>query len=70
MTDGDVKFDGEINANDASKLLVYAAEVGGNEDSTDFGYMWQSVADYNHEGRIDASDSSAILTYAANLGAS
>ncbi len=68
MSDGDVNFDGEINASDASKLLVYAAEVGANEDSTDFGYMCQSIADYNHDGKIDASDSSAILMYAANLG--
>ncbi len=65
---GDVNGDGEVNAVDASDLLIAAAMVGAGEDSgmTD---AQKNAADVNKNGTFDASDAASILQYAAAVGA-
>lgn len=65
---GDVNGDGEINAADATELLIKAAEIGAGDESllTD---ELLAVADINSDGAVNASDAAAILQYAAELGA-
>ncbi len=65
---GDLSDDGIIDANDASMLLVAAANAGSGADS---GLTAEQIAaaDLNADGQFDASDASLILMYAAYAGA-
>ncbi len=64
---GDVTLDGTVNALDAAKVLVAAANVGSgaasglNADQT-------ANADVNGDGLFNASDAARILQYAAAAG--
>lgn len=61
---GDLDADGEINALDASLVLMeYAAKATGKD--TTFNDIQGMVADVNKDGAIDALDASDILRYYA-----
>lgn len=64
---GDVNLDGEVNALDASEVLVAAALVGSGDESglTD---AQQKLADANFDETFNASDAACILQYAAAKG--
>ena len=72
---GDVDGDGQISADDASKILVYAAKAGsekeayftenGSEAEENFCYSLASLTGETPS----ATDAAHILTYAAMLGA-
>lgn len=64
----DVNSDGEINAVDASDLLVALAKMGAGEDSG-LNDTQKKAADADNSGDINAGDASVILMYAAYLGA-
>ncbi len=68
LTLGDVNGDGEVNAGDASAVLVYASLLGAGADTSDYDSDWLTTADFNEDGEIDSSDSSAILLYASQIG--
>ncbi|WP_019679659.1 leucine-rich repeat protein [Ruminococcus flavefaciens] len=61
---GDVNFDGNVNAVDASMVLAYYARVSTNQEG---GYNEEQIlaADVNHDGDINAVDASSILAYYA-----
>ncbi|WP_294412878.1 leucine-rich repeat protein [uncultured Ruminococcus sp.] len=61
---GDVNFDGNVNAVDASMVLAYYAMISTNQDG---GYNEEQMlaADVNHDGDINAVDASSILAYYA-----
>ena len=63
---GDVNKDGQINAVDASSVLVYYAMTSTNKDG---GYDEEQklAADVNHDGLINAVDASNILAYYAYI---
>lgn len=65
---GDVNLDGEVNALDASELLIAAALVGSGEESglTD---EQAKHADVNFDDSFNASDAAGILQFAAAKGA-
>ena len=65
---GDVNGDGEVNAADASELLIAAAAIGAGDDSL-LTEELLAVGDINKDGIVNASDAAAILQYAAELGA-
>lgn len=67
FTLGDIDADATINAQDAAKILVEAANLGAGGDST-FDETQQSAADVNGDTKFDASDAASILQYAAYLG--
>ena len=61
---GDVNFDGNVNAVDASMVLAYYARVSTNQEG---GYNEEQMlaANVNHDGDINAVDASSILAYYA-----
>ncbi len=65
---GDVNHDGEINAVDASELLIAAAMIGAGEPSG-LTAAQSTAADADANGEINAVDASIILRYAAAIGA-
>ncbi len=65
---GDLSDDGIIDANDASMLLVAAANAGSGADSG-LTETQIAAADLNADSQFDASDASLILMYAAYAGA-
>lgn len=70
---GDASGNGEVNAEDASLILMYAAAKGAGESAKlgDDANESQRVknADVNADGELDATDASAVLVYAAAQGA-
>lgn len=77
---GDANADGEIDATDASAILVYAAQIGAGQSAllTDGGSKVAEqfrlyMADINYDPEVglhpDAADAASILFYAAQLGA-
>lgn len=64
---GDVNADGNINAIDATKILISSARSGTGQN---YGLMesQQNAADVNHDGTINAVDATWILRYAAAIG--
>lgn len=68
---GDVNYDGNINASDASYVLVYSASnIAGTADN--FSESWGgniSIGDVDKNGIVDAFDASFILNYSALMGA-
>ena len=73
---GDTNIDGEVNAVDASEILIYAAEQGAgntspqlyNGDDAVTEQFVQFLADVNDNSNIDSEDAAYILTYAAQQG--
>ncbi len=65
---GDLNFDGEVNATDASMILVAATNVGADLDS---GLTDEQIAaaDLNGDDAFDAVDASIVLQYATYVGA-
>ncbi|MBQ8928074.1 MAG: cellulase family glycosylhydrolase [Oscillospiraceae bacterium] len=66
---GDVNYDGNVNANDASAVLVAAAKIGAKKDA---GLTAAQLTAANADRRSDAvnaNDASFILRYAAYKGA-
>ncbi len=63
---GDVKEDGEINAEDAAMILVEAALIGAGE--TSFTDRQNAAADINGNDVPDSEDAAYILMYAAVIG--
>lgn len=71
MTDrkqGDVTGDGEINAQDAAAVLVYASEVGAGLEGS-LNKAAQTAGDVNISKDVDAADAAKILVYAAQQSA-
>ncbi len=66
---GDVNLDGEVNAGDASEILVYCAKLGAGEDVSNYDESWLLRANFNGDDEINAGDASEVLAYAAILGA-
>lgn len=66
---GDVNLDGEVNAKDASAILIYAAAVGAGLANAEMPAVWLAHGDYTQDGEINAIDASDILIYAARAGA-
>lgn len=68
VTLGDLNNDSEVNAVDASDLLIAAALIGAGEDSglTD---TQKQAADVDGNTELNAVDASIILQYAAAIGA-
>ncbi len=64
---GDVNLDKQINAADASLILVAAADLGAKGVSG-LTADQEIAADVNKDGAFDAVDASLILQYAAYLG--
>ncbi len=72
---GDIDGDGEISANDAAAILVYAAQAGTGEDASftkngseaeeNFRYSLASISGTTPS----ATDAASILIYAATIGA-
>ena len=62
---GDVDLDGNVDARDASEILVYSTElaVGHITEANAPDAAWMSRADFDGDGRIDARDASEILIY-------
>ncbi len=67
ITYGDVNYDGDVNANDAADLLVYAAQAG-TGNAPEVTEDWLTRADFNMDGVVDANDASEILLYSAMMG--
>ena len=61
---GDVNFDGNVNAVDASSVLAYYALTSTNQDSR-YDEEQKLAADVDHDGDINAVDASSILAYYA-----
>ena len=64
---GDINHDNDINAADASEILMEAAVLGSGAEGT-FVYAQKQAADINGDGTINAGDAADILTYAAAIG--
>lgn len=64
---GDVNLDGEVNALDASEVLVAAALVGSGDESG-LTEAQQKLADVNFDETFNASDAAGILQFAAAKG--
>jgi len=58
--------DGNVNALDASRVLVYAAMKGSGNDVSNFTGV--EYMDANRDNLINASDASVILVISANIG--
>lgn len=65
---GDVTGDGEINAQDAAAVLVYASEVGAGLEGS-LNKAAQTAGDVNISKDVDAADAAKILVYAAQQSA-
>lgn len=63
---GDPNGDGIVDASDAARVLITAAEIGSGNAQPTYAEMAQS--DANDDGSIDASDAAQILIYAAGVG--
>ena len=65
---GDVDYSRTVNASDAARVLIAAAEfgAGGEPGLSD---RQQSAGDVNRDGEVNASDAALILQYAAVSGA-
>lgn len=61
---GDANGDGNVDAKDATAILVDYANKLSNESYKSV--IIEDVADYNQDGAIDAKDATAILVYYAN----
>lgn len=66
---GDVNLDGDVNAADASDILIYCAVVGSGATPDLSDDEWLDRADWNQTGYVDAGSASGILMYAAAAGA-
>ncbi len=64
----DVNTDGEINAMDATQVLMYSAQLGAG-NAPDLTTAEKVTADVDGDGCYDANDATYILTYAAEAGA-
>ena len=65
---GDMNGDNEVNASDASEILIGAARMGAG-DMTVLTPAFLAHGDVNKDNSVDAADASAILQYAAAAGA-
>ncbi|MBR2744226.1 MAG: dockerin type I repeat-containing protein [Clostridia bacterium] len=65
---GDVDGSGTVNASDAARILIYAANMGVRFEAPT--QQMLNVADINKDGVINASDAALVLIYAAKMGAS
>ncbi|MDE6656962.1 MAG: hypothetical protein K2J88_00055 [Oscillospiraceae bacterium] len=68
LTLGDANGDSDINASDASDVLIHSASIGAGNGGTLFDEALTS-ADVNGDGFVDSADASEILVYAAETGA-
>ena len=68
---GDINWDWEVDAEDASWILMYAAHdgVGRGEDFAQEEKLNVDMCDINDDGAVDATDAAMILDYAAAVGA-
>ncbi|MBP0974277.1 MAG: chitobiase/beta-hexosaminidase C-terminal domain-containing protein, partial [Oscillospiraceae bacterium] len=66
---GDVNCDGVVNASDAAKILIYAAEIGAGHTPMLPDEDWFFRGDYNSDGDVNATDAARVLIYAAEQGA-
>ena len=64
---GDVNGDSDINAKDATMILIAAAKVG-TGGVTGLTVEQEKTADVNADGMINAKDANTILRYAATVG--
>mgnify|MGYP002406987296 CR=1 FL=1 len=62
---GDIDKNGIITAADASKLLIFYADISVSERTLDKDTLY--VYDINRSGRIEAVDASLILSYYAAI---
>ncbi len=65
---GDLNADGNVDAGDASEILVAAAAVGAQTEHG-LSEAQQLAADVNADGAFDAIDAALVLQYAAYRGA-
>ncbi|MBE6848598.1 MAG: hypothetical protein E7502_01665 [Ruminococcus sp.] len=65
---GDADNDGEVSAEDAAQVLMYAAAVGAGENPELPDADWKKRADYDEDGDVDAADAAGILIAAAQSG--
>ncbi len=65
---GDVNSSKEVNASDAAKVLIAAAQIGAGR-SSGLTTMQTISADVNGDRTVNASDAAVILVYAAAIGA-
>ena len=68
ITLGDTNGDSNIDAIDATNILIHSANIGAGNDGTLFGEALTS-ADVNGDGIADATDATEILIYSAEIGA-
>lgn len=73
---GDTDLNGEVNATDASDLLMYAAALGAGDnpplysaDDAEAEWVSRKVSDTNNDTELNAVDAANILMYAAVMGA-
>ncbi|WP_242823081.1 dockerin type I domain-containing protein, partial [Ruminococcus flavefaciens] len=64
---GDVNFDGMIDANDASAILVAYASMSSKDHTSVFTAAQTIAADVNLDGKADSVDASCVLSYYAYL---
>ncbi len=64
---GDIDQSGTCDAEDASLVLIAAAQIG-SSGVPDINQTFQSAADVNKDGNIDASDAALLLEYSLKLG--
>lgn len=65
---GDVSKNGEVGAEDASEVLMLAAQIGAGQSDVLTDEI-KASADVNGDGDVNAVDANAILLYAAAAGA-
>ena len=65
---GDVNEDSIVNASDAAKILIAAAQIGAGNPSG-LTAKQELAANVNSDDRINASDAAVVLIYAAAVGA-
>ncbi|MDE6707334.1 MAG: hypothetical protein K2K06_04765 [Oscillospiraceae bacterium] len=68
ITLGDVNGDSNIDALDATDILIHSASVGAGNGGTLLGEALTS-SDVNGDGIVDAVDATEILIYSAEIGA-
>ncbi len=64
---GDINYSGTVNASDAARVLIAAAEQGAG-GSLGLSQRQQSASDVSRDGVVNASDAALILQYAAAAG--
>ncbi|MBR4319373.1 MAG: dockerin type I repeat-containing protein, partial [Oscillospiraceae bacterium] len=68
---GDVDSNGNVNASDAARILVYAAHAGAG---TLYEISWEeqdkirNLADLNQDNVVNSKDAAIVLQYAAEYG--